>query len=183
MTQGSGRSSIHGRGLWVNEFLVDWRTTRFFICGDSWHCKKSHVTCVMIKMYPILFSCSNRETLMDGRDSSWYWRCSPLIIFILAIYWLYAKCARSCDKSFTCTVGTQVLQKVVAFSFLLLFNWRVVDLQCCVSFRYTAKWFSYTHIYINLFFFGVFSILGYYKILNIFPCAIQKVLVVYLPYI
>ena len=27
----------------------------------------------------------------------------------------------------------------------------IVDLQCCVSFRYTAKWFNYTYIYIHFF--------------------------------
>ena len=26
------------------------------------------------------------------------------------------------------------------------FNWIIVDLQCCVSFRWTAKWFIYTYI-------------------------------------
>ena len=29
------------------------------------------------------------------------------------------------------------------------FNWSIVDLQCCVNFRYTAKWFGYTYMYMN----------------------------------
>ena len=49
-------------------------------------------------------------------------------------------------------------------------NWNIVDLQC-VSFRCTTKWFSYT--YICIFLFASSSILGYYKILSIVPCAIQ----------
>ena len=39
-----------------------------------------------------------------------------------------------------------------------LFYWRIVNFQCCVSFRCTAKWFSYTYTYL---FFGFFSIIGY----------------------
>ena len=50
------------------------------------------------------------------------------------------------------------------FPFINFFNWSVVDLECCVSFRCTVKWFShtyiYTHIYINLSFFRLFSIIG-----------------------
>ena len=34
----------------------------------------------------------------------------------------------------------------VDFSFLF-FNWSIVDLLCCVSFRCTTKWFSYQWIY------------------------------------
>ena len=44
--------------------------------------------------------------------------------------------------------------------------WSVVDLQCCVNFCYTAKWFGYTHIYT---FFIFFSIMVYPRILNIVP--------------
>ena len=44
------------------------------------------------------------------------------------------------------------------------------DLQCCISFRCTAKWFIYTYIYI--FFFRFFSHLGYYRILSRVACAI-----------
>lgn len=34
--------------------------------------------------------------------------------------------------------------------FFNLFIWSMVDLQGCVSFRVTAKWFSYAHIYISV---------------------------------
>ena len=53
---------------------------------------------------------------------------------------------------------------------LLFLNWSIVDLQSCVSFRCTTKWFNYT--YTHLSFFRFFSITGNYKILNIIPCAI-----------
>ena len=53
---------------------------------------------------------------------------------------------------------------------LFFFNWNIVDLQC-VSFRCTAKWVSHTHIcahiYTCIFFFIFFSIIDYYKIVNI----------------
>ena len=43
---------------------------------------------------------------------------------------------------------------------LFFLNWNIIDLQYCVSFRCTAKWF-----------FLFFSIIGYYNILNIVACA------------
>ena len=30
------------------------------------------------------------------------------------------------------------------------FSWSLVDIQCCISFRYTAKWFSFIYIYIYI---------------------------------
>ena len=41
------------------------------------------------------------------------------------------------------------------------FVWSIVDLQCCVSFRCTAKWFKYTYTYIHF-----LQILFSYKIIT-----------------
>ena len=57
-----------------------------------------------------------------------------------------------------------------------LFYWSTVNLQCCVNFCCTVKWFSYTYIYILFIF---FSIMVYHRILRellfklIFKCIIQ----------
>ena len=51
-------------------------------------------------------------------------------------------------------------------------NWSIFDLQCCVNFCWTAKWFIYTYV-IFTFFFIFFSIMAYHRILNIVPCAVQ----------
>ena len=32
-----------------------------------------------------------------------------------------------------------------------VFFWSIIDLQCCVSFKYTAKWISFTYTYIHSF--------------------------------
>ena len=47
----------------------------------------------------------------------------------------------------------------VSYSFFF-FNWSIVSLQHCVSFRYTAKWFSYTYISTP------FQILFHYRLLQ-----------------
>ena len=73
--------------------------------------------------------------------------------------------------------GTQALKAGLPGStahVLFFLNWSMVDLQCCVSFRCTAKWFSmciyiYTHAYtcMCLFFYRFFSTIGYYY----WPCG------------
>ena len=45
--------------------------------------------------------------------------------------------------------------------------WSIVNLQCFISFRYTAWWFSF------IFFFpDYFTLTDYYKILSIVPCIV-----------
>ena len=65
-------------------------------------------------------------------------------------------------------LSSKILDKVFCFNF----NWRIVDLQCYVSFRLTAKSISYTYINIP-FFFRFFSLIGHYRVLSRVPCAIQ----------
>ena len=48
----------------------------------------------------------------------------------------------------------------------LKFAWHRVDLQCCIGFRGTAKWFSYTYTLGHSFSFRFFFHIGYYSILN-----------------
>ena len=57
----------------------------------------------------------------------------------------------------------------------------IVDLQC-VSFCCTAKWISYTHIYID-YFFRFFSHIGHYRVLSRVASAVQWVLISYLHYL
>ena len=61
---------------------------------------------------------------------------------------------------------------VVSFFFFTYFSFlkNVVNLQCRVCFCCTAKWFNFMYLYI------CFSIMVYYRILNIVPCAVQWVL-------
>ena len=56
----------------------------------------------------------------------------------------------------------------------IYFYWSIIDLQCCVRFRGTAKWLYILYIIkIYIYFFTFFSFKGYYKILSIVPCAKQ----------
>ena len=80
------------------------------------------------------------------------------------------------------------------FFLLTIFYWSIANLQCCVNLQrcvvYSKVIQLYIYIYIcmyvcmyvcmYIFFFRVFSITGYYKTLNMVPCAIQQVLVLYL---
>ena len=51
-----------------------------------------------------------------------------------------------------------------------LSNWTelIMDLQCCIIFKCTAKWISYTYTYIHSFFFLLrfFSYVGHHRVLN-----------------
>ena len=63
----------------------------------------------------------------------------------------------------------------------LKFYYSIIDLQCCVSSRYTAV--IQLDAYICSFFCRIFSHVGYHRIMSRVPYAPQQVLVAYLPYI
>ena len=66
-------------------------------------------------------------------------------------------------------------ERILLFFFLCLFKIEVkVDLQCCIGFWCLAKFsFIYMCVYLDKFFCIFFSIVDYYKILNIVPYIIQ----------
>ena len=70
-------------------------------------------------------------------------------------------------KTISCLITEPVIWEVLNLNSY----WWIVDLENCVSFKYTAKWLSYIHTHIHIFI--LFSIIDYCKILNIVSCAIQ----------
>ena len=54
------------------------------------------------------------------------------------------------------------------FCFIFVFYWSIVDLQCWISFRYTAKWS------LHIFFSKFFSFIGYHKIFSIVSLVIYS---------
>ena len=84
------------------------------------------------------------------------------------------------DLAAAAAAAGQVYKQQIPWTFVYLdffLNWSLVDLQFCVRNRFTAKCFScvftYMCLYICIFFFRLFFIVGYWKILNIVPYAIN----------
>ena len=91
---------------------------------------------------------------------------------------------QSCsEQSFiSCSLSLFFLTALVFVCLFLNFYWSIVDLQCCVSFRGTAK-VNQLYIYIYPLFFRFSSQVGHYRVLSRVPCAIQQVLISYIFYI
>ena len=65
----------------------------------------------------------------------------------------------------------------------ICFYWSIVDLQCCISVKYTAKCIhSYMHICKQYISYYILLYISYYKILGRVPYTIQWVFVAYLFY-
>ena len=71
---------------------------------------------------------------------------------------------------FPCTLS--IFKSMRFFRGFFCFLFLVVDLQCCLSFRCTAEWFSFIYLCVY-FYFRLFSLKDYHKILSIVPCAVQ----------
>ena len=139
-----------------------------WISGPLCDMKKVNLTglhAVWFHLYNILqtIKLKNRSVVARGQECREQ-RC----------WWLW-KCSRGdpCDASkfaqafFFWNFPTCNWPSLLFF----FFNWNTFDLQHCVHFWHTGKWFS--HIYIYVFFFLFFLIMVYYSILNIVPCAKQ----------
>ena len=61
-------------------------------------------------------------------------------------WWLLALCSFS-NGLYNLAIW---LFGIVFNGYWTLFYWSIVNLQCCVSFKYIVKWFIYTYIYIGL---------------------------------
>ena len=116
------------------------------------------------------------------------WVTSTFYLFLLMLLctWVYQYLFDLCFQFFWHIPGSAITR---SYSRLTLFQpsifyWSIINLQCCISFKYTPKWFSYLYaLYIYIFFFKFFSIVGYYKILNIVSCIIWYILIVYIYFI
>ena len=62
------------------------------------------------------------------------------------------------------------------FKLFIFLNWSIIYIQYCVCFRYIAKLFRHiytVYTYSCMYSSWFFSVIGYCKILNIVPCAMQ----------
>ena len=71
---------------------------------------------------------------------------------------IYKKQRTLCDRwllikvKWCGTRGVMSREKCCSVRVFFSFNWSIVNLSCCVSFKCTAQWFSYTYICIYIFF-------------------------------
>ena len=70
----------------------------------------------------------------------------------------------------------------ISWCVCMFFNWSIVDLQCCVSFYYTAKGFSYAYVYILfhiLFHYGLAQDIEYSSLCSIVgPCCLSTLYII-----
>ena len=67
-------------------------------------------------------------------------------------FWCSSLTIQPWPSSVTCLCLSFLVYKMnfsnIIYLFSLFFYWRIVDLHCCANFCCSAKWLSYTHIYI-----------------------------------
>ena len=105
--------------------------------------------------------------------SCWVKSHPPLVCPQLTLWNLSVREVQFLDITFLLKNHVLLSGQFTGISLLIpsnfFFNWSIVDLQCL---KCTAKQFNYIHIYMYNFF-RFSSIIGYYKLLKIVPCAEQ----------
>ena len=71
----------------------------------------------------------------------WFWLCYLIILSVV--------CGRiqSHKEDTSVLPPSQKPSNQAPFYFSFIFYWSIIDLQCCVSFWFTAKWLKYAHSY------------------------------------
>ena len=127
-------------------------------CCNSWGRKESDMTeglnWTELNLQCLSNALAKWQDRKDIQICSWYVNCFSL--------WS-KKCEFWYEDSEN---GLFFLMLSLYFLFKTIY-WNVVS-QCCVSFRYTIKWLSYTHIslYIYTHIYILFSILFYYRLVQ-----------------
>ena len=113
--------------------------------------------------FPHLCMCLNISLIV--------WTHGYLFVLMFLLLEMFQLCHRELFLSALLSFWHTPRHSGVITTFL---NWSIVDLQYCVGFRCTAKWFSFTYFIQIIFHYKLI------KILNIIPCVIQQILAAYL---
>ena len=82
-----------------------------------------------------------------GKSSSWdYWTIFKVSNFVSVLTLLISRLGSHAHGQ---NVNNVTFQRRKFY--ILNLYWHIVDLQYCISFRHTVKWFSYTYTYIYFF--------------------------------
>ena len=132
-----------------------WRHLRNRRCRKGWLMSHFYLNIkLLLRKVPSLYQEGKSDLITSDYELTPKWKCASKPTETYSIFQYFFPCI------------------LFVSSFLCFFNGSIADLQCCVSFWGTAKWFSFIY-----FFFMFFSVMVYYRMLSIVPCAVQQDLV------
>ena len=118
-------------------------------------------TCLIF--LPLLLHLWCFYSFLEIRIKCSHWKCSLWLDAQLLLCWVTSSSAyKKPTKLNLCFWGTQICSAACDLNWLYLLpanqetrilfltNWTIVDLQCCVSFRDTAKWFNYKYMKVKV---------------------------------